>query len=97
MKRMLLEFTMVLTLIILSGIVLADDFFHQSDDTFSTIRDQQRTMESETRYARRLDLKNRMKDMDGINQTYYERNRLVESHQYFYAKGRAEQYKTIKM
>ncbi len=97
MKRMILEFIMVLHLVILSGIVLADDFFHQLDAMFSITEDQKQWMENNTGYIRGLDLKKRMKDVDGIKQTNYERNRLVGGYQYFYAKGHSNQNKIIKL
>ena len=100
MKRILLEFIMVIALIITSGFVLADDFLSKSDNELLGMKDQIQKIHTETgMYAYRIQLKNKMRNINGLNQIYREldRNQLVNDNQYFYAKGSIERYGIISL
>ncbi len=100
MKRILWEMIMMIVLIILSGIVLADDFLSKSDNELLGMKEQVQKMHTETgMYAYRIQLKNKMRNIDGLNQIYLEleRNQLVNDNQYFYAKGSIERYEIISL
>ena len=100
MKRILLEIIMVTALIIVSGIVLADDFLSKSDNELLGMKEQIQKMDTETRmHTYRIELKNKMRNIDGVNQIYHKHNhnQLVNDNQYFYAKGSIERYGNIRL
>jgi hypothetical protein len=100
MKRILLEFIMVIALIILSGIVLADDFLSKSDNELLGMKEQIQKMHTGTgMYAYRIKLKNKMRNIDDFNQMYREHdsNQLVNDNQYYYAQGSIERYGIISL
>jgi len=100
MKRILLEIIMVIVLIIVSGIVLADDFLSISDNELLGIKEKIEKMHTDTSmYTYRIELKNKMRNIDGVNQINLEhkRNQLVNDNQNFYAKGSIERYGIIRL
>ena len=100
MTRILLEIIMVIALIILSGIVLADDFLSKSDNELPGMNKKMQKMDTEIKiYTHRIELKNKMKNIDGVNQIYLEhnRNQLMNDNQYFYAKDSIERYGIISL
>ena len=99
MKKILLEFIMMAVLIILSGIVLANDAFRKSEHDSSAMKEQLRTMDNETISAYRTELQHRIRDRAGINKIYRVRNRnsIVDGNQYFYAGGSVDRYRTIRL
>lgn len=100
MKRILLEIILVIALVIISGTVLADDCLSKTDNELLGMKEQIQKMHTETRmYAYRIQLKNKMRNIDGLNQIYLEldRNQLVNDNQYFYAKGSIERYGIISL
>lgn len=100
MKRILLEIILVIALVIISGTVLADDFLSKTDNELLGMKERIQKMHTETgMYAYRIQLKNKMRNIDGLNQIYLEldRNQLVNDNQYFYAKGSIERYEIISL
>lgn len=100
MKRILLEIIMVTAFIIVSGIVLADDFLSKSGNELLGMKEQIQKMDTETRmHTYRIELKNKMRNIDGVNQIHREHNhnQLVNDNQYFYAKGIIERYGNIRL
>ena len=100
MKRILLEIIMVIVLIIVSGIVLAEDFISISNNELLGIKEKIEKIDTETSiYTYRIELKNKMRNIDSINQIYreHDRNQLVNDNQYFYAKDSIERYGIIRL
>ena len=100
MKKILLEIIMVIVLIIVSGIVLAEDFISISNNELLGIKEKIEKIDTETSiYTYRIELKNKMRNIDSINQIYreHDRNQLVNDNQYFYAKDSIERYGIIRL
>jgi len=91
MTRILFEMIIVLVLIIVSGIVLADDFISISDNELPAIKEQIKKTDNDFGiYTYRIELKNKMNTIDGVNQ-------LVNDNQYLYTKDSIAQYGIISL
>ena len=79
---------------------MAEDFISISNNELLGIKEKIEKIDTETSiYTYRIELKNKMRNIDSINQIYreHDRNQLVNDNQYFYAKDSIERYGIIRL
>jgi hypothetical protein len=100
MKGFLLEIVMVIFLFIVSGIVLADDFLLKSEHELLAMKKQIQRIDADKKiHVYRMPPKNKMRNLDGVNQTEhgYKQNQFVNELQYFYVKNNVDRSGIISL